>query len=151
MKGLMFKLKAMRIKTKDTFDSSLIKELHEEHKTLFNLYEKISNEIENENYKKVLKLLKKFYEAYHLHILKEDKQLYNYLITKFKFFEDEQKEILQKQQEMQEITKFIEEFSNKYNSLEKIKSKEFLSDFKTIGDVLVKRVKYEEEVLYQKY
>ena len=151
MKGLIYKFKAGRIKTDKTYNSKLINELINEHSKLFSLYRQIIDEYKNKNYKKTLKLLKKFYELYNLHILKEDKKLYTYLIIKYKFFDDIKNRIIEKQIQMKEITKTLESFVLEYNNLQKIKNPLFLEELKKLGSALNERVEFEEKELYEKY
>ena len=151
MKGLIFKFKASRIKTDKTYNSKLINELINEHSKLFSLYEQIIDEYKNKNYKKTLKLLKKFYELYNLHILKEDKKLYTYLIIKYKFFNDIKNRIIEKQNQMKEITKKLDSFVSKYKSIQQIKNPSFLEELEKLGNALSERVEFEEKELYDKY
>ena len=148
MYKLAFKLKSLFINENTSYQNKLILNLHSEHKKLFDLYTKIVNET---NHKKKLNLLKKFYYDYHLHILKEDKQLYSHLLVKYKFIPEKYEFIKQKQEEMKNITSFIEEFAKKYSTLKSIQTEEFENDLKTLGEELSKRVKFEEEKLYSFY
>ena len=148
MYKLKYKLKSLFINKNSLYQEKLINELHNEHQNLFDLYTKIINEKDN---KKILKLLKKFYYDYHLHILKEDKQLYAHLLVKYKFIPEKYEFIKQKQKEMQEITKFIENFAKKYSTLSAIEDKNFKKDLEKLGEALTKRVKFEEEKLYSLY
>ncbi len=151
MKGFFYNLKAKRIKPKRTYNNKLINELNQEHEKLFIIYDKIIETYISKKYRKTLKYLKKFYEAYHLHILKEDKQLYNYLIVKYRFFPEIKNQIIEKQQEMKKITIALEEFVLKYNNTKNIQSEDFLKDLGEIGKALTQRVEFEENELYEKY
>ena len=151
MKGLIYKFKASRIKTDKTYNSKLINELINEHSKLFSLYEQIIDEYKNKNYKKTLKLLKKFYELYNLHILKEDKKLYTYLIIKYKFFDDIKNRITEKQNHMKEITKKLDSFVSEYKNIQQIKNPSFLEELEKLGNALSERVEFEEKELYDKY
>jgi len=101
-------------------------------------------------------LLKKFYYEYHLHILKEDKQLYTNLLLKFTYVEDKRKVVEERQKEMEGITAFIEDFALKtLSSVEHgvsgLDVEEFNKKLQFLGDALTKRVQFEEEELYELY
>lgn len=145
---LAFKFKSLFITKNSIYQQKLIQELNKEHQHLFNLYVKITEE---SNLKKKLNLLKKFYYDYHLHILKEDKQLYTHLLVKYKFQIKQYQFIKQKQEEMKEITNFIENFSKKYNNIQSLQTEDFQQDLKTLGEALTKRVEFEENELYSFY
>ena len=148
MYKLAFKFKSLFINENSLYQDKLIQELHQEHKKLFELYTKITNE---NNPKKKLNLLKKFYYDYHLHILKEDKQLYSHLLVKYKFVPEKYEFIKQKQEEMKNITAFIEDFAKKYSNLESIQTDDFKKDLANLGEALTKRVEFEEKELYSFY
>jgi len=143
-----FKFKSLFIKKNSMYQNKLIKTLHKEHQNLFNLYIKITEET---NPKKRLNLLQKFYYDYHLHILKEDKQLYAHLLVKYRFVPQKHKFIKEKQDEMIKITEFIENFAKKHSTLEAIESENFQQDLKILGEALTKRVEFEENELYSFY
>jgi len=148
MYRLAFKFKSLFIKENTFYQNKLIQELNKEHKNLFNLYLKISEET---NSKKRLNLLKKFYYDYHLHILKEDKQLYSHLLVKYRFIPEKHQFIKEKQEEMTKITEFIENFAKKYSTIESVSSEEFKKDLGNLGEALTKRVEFEENQLYSFY
>jgi len=148
MYKLAFKFKSLFIKENSMYQDKLIKELNKEHQNLFELYLKITQE---KNPKKRLNLLKKFYYDYHLHILKEDKQLYSHLLVKYKFAPEKYQFIKEKQEEMKKITEFIENFAKKYSTVETIEDENFENDIKTLGEALRKRVEFEENELYYFY
>ena len=143
-----FKLKSFFINENKYYQEKLIKDLNKEHQKLFKFYAKI---LEENNLKRKLKLLKKFYYDYHLHILKEDKQLYTHLLIKYKFDDKKYKLIEEKQKEMQGITQFIEDFAKKYSNIEILESEEFQKDLQILGEALTKRVEFEENELYSFY
>ena len=143
-----FKVKSFFINENSLYQDKLIKDLNKEHQNLFETYIKITKE---ENLKKKLKLLKKFYYDYHLHILKEDKQLYKHLLVKYKFDTDKAKLIEEKQKEMKDITDFIENFAQKYSNIENLQTNEFNKDLEILGEALTKRVEFEENELYSLY
>jgi len=148
MYKLRFKFKSMFIKETKLYQNELINNLHKEHQTLFNIYLQLNDE---KNNKKRLKLFKKFYYEYHLHILKEDKQLYTFLLNKYTFVPETFNKIKEKEKEMQEITAFIEGMAKKYSTLSAIESEDFQKDLNTVGEVLTKRVEFEEKELYAYY
>ena len=143
-----FKFKSLFIDKHTLYQDKLIAQLNKEHQQLFKLYTQI---LQTDNLKKKLRLLKKFYYDYHLHILKEDKQLYAHLLIKFKFVEDKYNFVIQKQEEMKGITQFIEDFATKYSTIEALKTEEFTKDLETLGSALTNRVEFEENELYELY
>ena len=143
-----FKLKSFFINENKSYQENLIKNLHKEHKNLFELYIKITKE---NNLKKRLKLLKKFYYDYHLHILKEDKQLYTHLLIKYRFVPEKSKIIETKQKEMKDITAFIEDFAKQYSTVESLENEKCQKDLQILGEALTKRVEFEENELYSFY
>jgi len=148
MHKLAFKVKSLFIKENTLYQKKLIKELTKEHEELFKLYTQIKNE---ENPQKKLNLLKKFYYEYHLHILKEEKNFYSHLLIKYKFVPEKLEFIKEKQKEINKITEFIENFAQKYSTLESLKNKEFQKDLDKLGYELTKRVEFEEMELYSLY
>jgi len=144
----MFKVKSFFIKEEFLYQNKLIKQLHKEHQKLFDIYLQLNAE---KNPKKRLKLLKKFYYEYHLHVLKEDKQLYTFLLNKYTFVPEIYNKIKNKSEEMKGITKFIEEMAKKYSDVEFIDTYEFQKTLDTVGEVLTKRVEFEEKELYSYY
>ena len=148
MYKLRFKFKSLLIKETKLYQNKLIQELQKEHEVLFNLYVKLNDEKKS---RKKLKLFKKFYYEYHLHILKEDKQLYTFLLNKYTFVPEIFNRIKKKEQEMKGITAFIERMAEKYSTVEDIESEDFKIDLGTVGKVLTKRVEFEEEELYSYY
>jgi len=145
---LIFKIKSLFIQEELLYQNTLIEELHKEHQNLFNIFLKLNEE---KNPKKRLKLFKKFYYEYQLHILKEDKQLYTFLLNKYRLIPETFNKIKEKEQEMQEFTLFIEEMAKKYLTSSAIESEEFQKDLKTVGEVLTKRIEFEETELYSYY
>ena len=148
MYKIMFKVKSLFIQEEFLYKNKLIKQLHKEHQNLFNIYLKLNDE---KNPKKRLKLFKKFYYEYNLHVLKEDKQLYTFLLNKYTFIPEIYEKIKNKSDEMKEITKFIEEIAKKYSDIESIDTDEFQHTLDIIGEVLTKRVEFEEKELYFHY
>ena len=148
MYKIMFKLKSFFIQEEFLYQNKLIKQLHKEHQNLFNIYLKLNEE---KNPKKRLKLFKKFYYEYHLHILKEDKQLYTFLLSKYTFVPKIYNKIKMKEKEMKEITDFIEGMAKKYSTLEAMNTDEFQKSLDKVGKVLTTRVEFEEKELYSYY
>ena len=148
MYKIMFKFKSFFIQEEFLYQDKLIRQLHKEHQNLFTIYLKLNEE---KNPKKRLKLFKKFYYEYHLHILKEDKQLYTFLLSKYTFVPKIYEKIKKKSEEMKEITNFIEKMAEKYSNIELIDTDEFQKTLDKVGEVLTKRVEFEEKELYFYY
>jgi hemerythrin-like domain-containing protein len=139
-------------KTKQTtHKDDLINNLLEDHRELVDLYVKIGNAYNNKEYRKVVKLLKKFEEMYKLHILLEDNKFYPFMNKKF----EKNKEILEllraKEKEMKEITKVLLKFVDKYTKESNLIEGSFLIDYENIKEALLTRVKFEETKMYPLY
>jgi len=134
-------------------EPELIKSLKRHHRELFKLYSKINDQVNKENIAKLPELLERFYYRYKQHILYED----NYFYAKLRELYDEDIDkrlfIRTKRREMDSITNVLLNFIENYRSPEVIRENfdEFKSEFYHIGDVLKKRIDFEENELYLLY
>jgi len=133
------------------YDPKLIDELKKEHNILFNIFTKINDNYEKENFEQVLKLLKEFQTEFLEHIEFEDEYFYPYVKTKYKYVPETLKIIEEKQSEMLNITDTVKKFAENYATVEKIKNESFKKNLQQIGEALTNRVKFEEETLYLYY
>lgn len=148
MNNLLFKIKSFFIEEETLFQKELINELLQEHKKLV----AVCIEIEKtEQARKKIKLLNDFYYLYKLHSKKEEKQLYTYLKIKFRFVDKELDKVDKEISKINEISKFVDYFHDKYKTKKSIRTEDFKKDFETITTALVKRVEFEEGELFKKY
>jgi len=141
--------KFFRKKKKSLYQDELINKLHKEHQKLFDVVTKMSEAIENKDIKTIQKLITIFTKELELHLLYEDTNLYEHLYLRYHYFNEISKEIERKHNEMKDIAKAVEGFIQKHKNLDNFE--EFVKDFDTVKDVLVKRVAFEEEILYEIY
>jgi len=133
---------------KDNQEQSLIDTLKKDHQKLIEVYTKISNAINKDDFEQTKILVKEFVGEYNKHILLEDVELYVALEEKYK----EKKQILRTiktiEKDMNNITKTITFFERKYKEITPNNKDLFLEEFRNIGRVLTQRVELEEERLY---
>ena len=149
---MIFQIKKyLRSKRKDHFQDVLIEKLNKEHQKLFELVGKMEEVLQKENYKKLNKLIAEFKKELELHVLYEDTNLYEHLYTRYYYYDDIKSIIKQKHDEINNIATAVEEFISKYAKLGSNNIEEFKKEFSAIKDVLVKRVSFEENSLYDIY
>jgi len=132
---------------------NLIKHLKKENQSIIALYQDIDKARMKGNHEKIGRLLSHFGSELRGHLIHEHIKLYIYL----KFALKEQPEnlaTLQKfRSEMMQIGKNITEFLSKYENCswnnELLNS--FDNEFERMGQVLIKRIQTEEEMLYPLY
>ena len=143
--------KYIRTKTKPFYQNDLIEKLNREHKHLLGMVLAIEEFIKTEKVKLIKKMLKKLKKELELHLLYEDTNLYEHLYLRYKFSPNVREEILNKHNEMKQIAEIAQGFFQKYANLEKKMIEEFNKELQTIKSVLLKRVEFEEEILYELY
>jgi len=141
--------KFIRSKKNSIYQNELIDKLSNEHQKLFKIVEKMDKAIEKENKKKIKKLISSFKKELELHILYEDTNLYEHLYLRYYYYDDIRDEIEKKHNQMKKIAQAVEEFIDNHMQLDNFE--QFIKDFKVIKDVMLKRVEFEEEVLYDLY
>jgi iron-sulfur cluster repair protein YtfE (RIC family) len=141
--------KLLRKRKNSFYQEKLIKKLNDEHQLLINLALSLEEAAKKDDIQTLKKLLDKFQKELELHLLYEDTNLYEYLHWKFYFFEDIRKAIEKKHQEMSNIAVAVQDFITYYK--ENNDTKNFLNDFEGIKEILVKRIEFEENVLYDIY
>ncbi len=133
---------------------SLIYQLKNDHKKLFNIYSELYNLfINDDNHDIVVEKLIQLKVMLDMHISFEDTLLYSYLNSKYRNINDKLSFINNAQKEMENIIKvalkFIDDCSN--SELYNEHRDRFKKELKLIGDILVKRVEFEEDRLYPLY
>ncbi len=133
---------------------SLIYQLKNDHKKLFNIYSELYNLfINDDKHDIVVEKLIQLKVMLDMHISFEDTLLYSYLNSKYRNINDKLSFINNAQKEMENIIKvalkFIDDCSN--SELYNEHRDRFKKELKLIGDILVKRVEFEEDRLYPLY
>ncbi len=133
---------------------SLIYQLKNDHKKLFNIYSELYNLfINNEKHEIIVEKLTQLKVLLHMHIGFEDTLLYSYLNGRYRNMSSKLSFINGAKQEMENIIevalKFIDDCSNLelYNR----HKDRFKKELELIGDILIKRVEFEEDRLYPLY
>ncbi len=139
--------------TKIRFDGALIPKFHREHQELINLYTQTATALNAGDYPGVRHNLMAFNDALRAHLLDENLRFYVYMQYIFKGDPDNEEIIRGFRQEMSQIGKVVYEFLSRYTvrDLTAGEVMEFKAEFDTIGGVLTRRIKAEEERLYPLY
>ena len=146
---MIFKIKKFfKSKKNKSFQDELIDKLHREHEKLFEVVGKMDEAANNKDYKKLKKLINTFKQELELHVLYEDANLYEHLYVRYHYYPKVKEEIQKKHNEIKDIAVAVEDFINNHQELN---IDEFKEEFKIIKEVLVKRVSFEEEILYDIY
>jgi len=146
---MIFKIKKyFKSKKNKYFQDELIDKLHKEHEKLFEIVGKMDEAVEKKNVKKLKKLINTFKQELELHVLYEDTNLYEHLYLRYHYYPEIREEIEKKHNEIKDIAVAVEDFINSHKELNIDK---FEEEFETIKEVLVKRVSFEEEILYDIY
>jgi len=141
--------KYFRSKPNKFYQSELIEKLHTEHQKLVEIVLEIEQALEESKIRKIKKLLKNFAKELELHLLYEDTNLYEHLYIRYFYYTEIKEKIQAKHNEMKEIAEVVKKFLETHKELKYIEA--FRKDFETIKSVLVKRVEFEEGVLYDIY
>ena len=141
--------KYFRSKKNKYYQDELIAKLNKEHQKLFEIVGLIDKSIKNRDKREIKKHIKNFIKTLELHLLYEDSNLYEHLYLRFYYYEESREEIIKKHNQMKEIAKVVESFIETHQELNDFDT--FIEEFKVIKDVLVKRVNFEEEILYELY
>ncbi len=133
---------------------SLIYQLKNDHKKLFNIYNELYNSFtSNRNHKEIEDILTQLKIMLVMHINFEDSLLYSYLHGRYRHSNDKIEFIDNASKEMQGISKVALKFIQDCSDPElysKHKDK-FKKELELIGDILVKRIEFEEDRLYPLY
>jgi len=136
------------------YNPSLINQLKNDHKKLFDIYSELHNIFtSNSDYKEIYNKLHQLKVMLSMHIGFEDTLLYSYLNNRYENDSNKLDFIANADKEMKSISvvalSFIEECSipelyNKHRD-------KFKKELEMIGDVLVDRIEFEEDRLYPLY
>jgi len=135
------------------YKPGLIDDLKSDHKKLLDIYTDIKLAAETQNFKKVAEHLTDFRNELEDHLLKENINLYIYLSHLLEGDEMNSTLISTFRREMDGIASIALKFLARYETIgsdEELQNS-FHNDFSAIGDVLGKRIKREESMLYTLY
>jgi len=141
--------KYLRSKKNKHYQDELIEKLNKEHTKLFEIVTQMDEHIQNENLKQIKKLISKFKKELELHLLYEDTNLYEHLYLRYQYYPEIKNEINAKHEEMKNIAKAVHNFIETHYDFADFH--QFKTDFENVKNVLVKRVSFEEDVLYDIY
>ncbi|MCW9015123.1 MAG: hemerythrin domain-containing protein [Gammaproteobacteria bacterium] len=135
------------------YDPELINDLKNDHQNLFGIYTEIKTLFDNGDYPAVSTRLNDFRGDLQGHLLTENVRLYIYLDHMLRGDETNLELIRGFRKEMDDIAKTAMNFLKKYEAIgvDTDLAEIFSKDFDTIGEVLTKRIKREESVLYPLY
>ena len=135
------------LKRKDKI-TEIINDLKKEHQYLLELYNNINENIKNNNFDKVKEDRELFLQELLKHLEKEDNNIYKNIYD----LEKIDKTVLET---IQKIQKDIEPIANKllisFKKFKKIDNSNkfnFLYDFNYLGSIILKRINFEEKILY---
>lgn len=139
--------------TQIAFDPALITRLKGEHQKLVNLFLAITAQVQSQQYLKVKNTMQEFLHEFNAHVLLEYTKLYVFLDYSFKNDSTTHDLIIEFRKEMNLIGKVVRSFYNNWKNvdLQSDNVGRFMAEFQQIGEVLVKRIKTEEENLYEIY
>jgi len=135
------------------YKPGLVDDLKSDHENLLNIYTDIKLSAEMNNFTKTAEHLTDFRNQLEDHLLKENINLYIYLTHLLEDDKENSTLISSFRKEMDGIASIALKFLAKYESIgsDKELQKSFQDDFSVIGDVLGKRIKREESMLYTLY
>lgn len=135
------------------YSPELISSLHDDHKTLLNLYGDIESAFNEKRYTDVSSMLEEFKSGLSAHLLTENVRLYIYLDRCLAHDPTSSDLIRGFRKEMDDIAKVALGFLKKYETIgvDEDLANHFAADFATIGKVLVERIQKEEQTLYPLY
>ncbi len=136
------------------YDSTLVEELHADHKSLLDQFGAILKATELRDSATVLASLTQFGDDLRGHILKENVRLYVYLKHSLQADEDSLEIMHGFSREMHQIGRAVTDFLHRYtheNTWDDAHWVVFERDLKSVGGVLGKRIQTEEKMLYPLY
>ena len=139
--------------TQIEYDPGLVDKLKSDHVQLVKVYGKIMHAIEHQELDKLENLLEMFLALFNAHALSEYIKLYVFLDYTFRDNREQHDTIMRFRQEMNEIGKVVRKFAHywKRSGITDSNLAKFDSQIQQIGKVLTKRIKVEENQLYEIY
>lgn len=135
------------------YHSDLVPELHEDHQQLLKLFGEISEANQERDYGRLARVLDEFGSLLRGHLLTENVKLYVYLQHALANDPDNNVLMQEFRTEMHGISKVVTKFLREYSKGEwnDQRHDRFSAELGKIGEVLVKRIETEEQVLYPLY
>jgi hypothetical protein len=139
--------------TKITYDRTLVPRLKQDHAQLLKIFTLMLNDAKAANYQKLKLHLGAFQKLFNAHALSEYTKLYIFLDYAFKQDEANNELIREFKREMNEIGRAVRAFYVNWieADISDRNVKDFLTQAEGMGKVLVRRIKTEEERLYEIY
>lgn len=139
--------------TKISYDDLLVSRLKQDHVQLLKIFGQIMKAADDSNFSRIRFHLDAFLKLFNAHALTEYTKLYIFLDHAFKQDEENSELIREFKREMNDIGKAVRAFNTKWmnGEISEYNIGDFTKQAQAIGDVLVRRVKTEEERLYEIY
>ena len=139
--------------TKITYDQNLVPRLKQDHVQLLKIFTLMLNSAKAANYQKLKLHLDTFQKLFNAHALSEYTKLYIFLDYAFKQDEENSELIREFKREMTEIGRSVRAFYVNWidADINDLNVEDFLTQAEGMGKVLVRRIKTEEERLYEIY
>jgi regulator of sigma D len=135
------------------YHSDLVPELHEDHQQLLKLFGEIDKANQKRDHARLSRLIDEFGVLLRGHLLTENVKLYVYLQHTLANDPDNSALMQGFRTEMHSISKVVTKFLRQYSKGEwnDQRHARFAKELNRIGEVLVKRIETEEQVLYPLY
>lgn len=136
-----------------TYKKDLIAKYKGDHQFLLTLYKSANDAYERGEYTEVTARLNEMREALRAHLLDEELNFYVYVLHCYSYDEEITSLISSYKKDMKQIGLAAFSFLKKYSAVGSVVSSDekFINEFKTIGQLLVKRISSEENQLYPLY
>ncbi|WP_269914606.1 hemerythrin domain-containing protein [Acinetobacter sp. HY1485] len=135
------------------YNENLVNNLKEDHQKLLFLYGSIVESGSKFQYAQILEKLQQFKKTFNIQLYSKNVKLYAYLEQSLKEEIEEFKKIRIFRREMRNLETEINKFLNTWIDIDLSSHniQEFSADLREIGQVLVKRIESEENLLYPIY
>jgi len=139
--------------TQIPYDPLLVNRLKHDHKNLVEMFLQITRHAQADEYRKIKHSLDNFFHEFNAHVLLEYTKLYVFLDYSFKNNSTTHELVGQFRKEMNLIGKAVRKFHDKWSDVgfDANNISHFKAEIQGIGEVLVKRIKTEEDSLYEIY
>jgi len=139
--------------TRITYDQALVPRLKKDHAQLLTLFTRMINAARQPDYQKIKLHMDAFQKLFNAHALSEYTKLYIFLDHAFKQDPENYELIHEFKREMNEIGRAVRAFYTRWMAMEidAFNVEDFLKQADGMGKVLIRRIKTEEERLYEIY
>ena len=137
--------------TKIAFDPELVGGLKDDHQKLLDLYTKVCAYYDKQDLDNLKNTLLNFKVELTSHLLRENTKLYVYLKSKFDADPNNRELVTDMQREMGKIGHDVFQFLRDASQPNMVFDSAFKAQLDQIGNILVTRIKAEEEMLYELY